>query len=314
MKIKSYRPEYALYFEQFNKAWIEEHFTLEPPDRYVLENPEEAILKEGGEILFVEHDDKVIGTIALIYVDPGIFELAKMTVHKNARGMGAGKILCKAAIDKAREIGAEKLILYTNTRLSAAINLYRQLGFTELPVENPIYERANIKMELPLKEHLTQKEIHDLVESYGKAHDKIITCLNSIPREIWDWQPPYNKWTIHQNIVHLADSEVNSYVRCRRFIAEPGSTVMGYDQERWASLLHYDKQNIEDALELYRLLRKMTYNLIKEMPFEMWENTIAHSENGTMKMWQWLRCYENHTHILQIQRVFQEWKKYIDTK
>jgi N-acetylglutamate synthase-like GNAT family acetyltransferase len=309
VNIVSYRPEYAVHFERLNKAWIEKDYVLEPPDKYVLENPEEAVLKEGGKILFAEREGKIIGTVALKYVAPGVFELAKMAVDEGARGTGAGKLLCYAAIEEAKKMNAEKIILYSNTRQSAAISLYRQAGFTELPVEPGVYERANIKMELPLKDGFSQEEISALVESYGKAHGKITDCLKSIPKEMWGWQPPYGKWTIRQNLIHLADTEANAYVRCRRFIAEPGSGVLGYDQNIWASRLYYDRQNAEDALELYRLLRKMSYDLVRQIPFDMWENTIEHVEYGTMKMWQWLRVYENHTHVFQMQRVYQEWKK-----
>ena len=72
--------------------------------------------------------------------------------------------------------------------------------------------------------------------------------------------------------------------------------------------LFYHHQNTEDALELYRLLRKMTHELSQQIPGSYWEHTIKHSEYGTMKMWQWLRYAENHTHILQMQRVYNEWK------
>lgn len=309
IEIIEFQNEYKSFFEAFNKAWIEEYYTIEPTDKNVLENPEEAILKNGGRILFAKHQDKIIGTVALKKMDNGIFELTKMAVDKNARGIGAGKLLCKSAIEEAKKMNAQTVILYSNTRQSVAINIYRQMGFTELPVEKGAYERADIKMELSLTGIPTKSEIQRLIDSYGQAHEKVMTCLKNIPEEIWDWQPPYNKWTIRQNIIHLADSEANAYVRCRRFIAEPGSGVFGYDQNTWANELNYNKQSSADALELFRLLRKMSFELIKELPIELWQNTIEHSENGTMKFWQWLKVYENHTHVFQMQRVFEAWKK-----
>jgi ribosomal protein S18 acetylase RimI-like enzyme len=311
IRITGYKPEYASYFNRLNKAWLEEFFKVEPIDSYVLEHPEEAILDKGGKILFALYEDKVIGTVALKYVAPGVVELTKMAVDKAYQGIGGGKLLCHAAIAEAKNINAVKVILYSNTKLANAINIYRSMGFIELPVEESVYERSNIKMELQLAEKLEKTEIELLIESYGKAADKIDACLKNIPKEIWDWQPPYNKWTIRQNIIHLADSEANSYVRCRRFVAEPGSVILGYNQDKWATRLDYTKQNTDDALALFRLLRKTSYDLIKRLPFSTWENTVEHTENGSMKMWQWLRTYENHTHVLQMQRVYEEWKKEI---
>lgn len=148
--ILPYRKEYQVYFERFNKAWLEAYFKVEPIDAYVLENPEEAILEKGGTILFAAWQDNIVGTVALKYMEPGVYELTKMAVDEQYRGIGAGKQLCAAAVEKARELGAHTVILYSQTGLKAAIGIYRQLGFTELPLEPGKYERADIKMQLLL--------------------------------------------------------------------------------------------------------------------------------------------------------------------
>jgi very-short-patch-repair endonuclease len=54
------------------------------------------------------------------------------------------------AIDKAKEMVAKKMILYSNTMLAPAIHLYRKYGFIKVPLENSEYKRSNIKMELAL--------------------------------------------------------------------------------------------------------------------------------------------------------------------
>ena len=151
IEILGYRPEWRHYFEQFNRAWLEEYFSVEPIDRWVLENPEEAILKGGGAILFARQKGQIIGAVALRYNEAGALELTKMAVDKPFRGRGAGKELCRAAIRKAAEMGAPKLILYSQTRLPAAIALYRKMGFRDIPLEPGAYRRANIKMELELE-------------------------------------------------------------------------------------------------------------------------------------------------------------------
>lgn len=309
VEIISYQPEYATYFEQYNREWIEENYILEELDIYLLQHPEESILQDGGEIFFARHKGEIIGAVAMKKKSDDAYELSKMAVSSKARGLGAGRMLCEAVIDRAKVLGAKKVFLYSNTIQSIAIKLYRKLGFVEIPVEAGVYERANIKMELSLKDGISKEEITELLENYGNAHHKITSFLNEIPKEMWQWKPPHNKWTIHQNIIHLADSEAHSYTRFRKFIAEPENTVQGYDQDLWTEKLYYHDQSTEDALELYRLLRKMTCQLLQQVPDEYWGHTIAHSEYGILKMWQWLRYAENHTHIFQMQRVFDEWKK-----
>jgi ribosomal protein S18 acetylase RimI-like enzyme len=150
LEIVNYSPAYKTYFESLNKAWLEKHFTVEPIDKYVLENPEEAILEHGGEILFAIYKGEVIGTVALKLIEPGMYEMTKMAVDETFRGLGAGKALCAAAIEKAKYIKAKRLILYSTKVLETAIAIYHKLGFQEIPLEPGVYQRANIKMEYPL--------------------------------------------------------------------------------------------------------------------------------------------------------------------
>jgi ribosomal protein S18 acetylase RimI-like enzyme len=149
--ILSYLPEYAPYFDRYNRDWLEEYFEVEPIDKYVLENPEEAILQHGGKILFAKHEGKIIGTVALKFVEPGVYELTKMAVDRKLRGHGAGKILCSAAIEEAKRLNAHTLILYSQTVLQNAIGIYKKMGFIELPLEPGVYKRADIKMGMKLK-------------------------------------------------------------------------------------------------------------------------------------------------------------------
>ena len=118
------------------------------------------------------------------------------------------------------------------------------------------------------------------------------------------------KWSIHEIIIHITDSEVNSYVRCRRFIAEPGSGVYGYDENKWAQALGYHHQSVDEALELFKLLRRSSYLLIKDLPDEIWHTaTVQHSENGLVHFEEWLTTYEEHipVHIRQMERNYQAW-------
>jgi uncharacterized damage-inducible protein DinB len=115
----------------------------------------------------------------------------------------------------------------------------------------------------------------DRIESYSKGYEKLVAGLNDMPKEILQFKPSPEKWSVHEIIIHMADSEVNSYSRARKFIAEPGSTIMAYDQDSLAVKSDYHNQNIDDALELFKWLRKMTYNVIKDLPDETWNNTIS---------------------------------------
>lgn len=148
LKIVDYEPALQPYFERFNKAWLEEFFTVEPLDKWVLEQPQQAILDRGGKVYFAATGNAVIGTVALRFIEEGVYEMTKMAVDRNYRGGGAGKFLCSTAIEKAKQLGAERLILYSNSVLKNAIHIYLAAGFKHIPVVPGTYERSDVMMEI----------------------------------------------------------------------------------------------------------------------------------------------------------------------
>src|SRR5260221_3417974 len=148
VEIVDYIPEYKLAFKQLNEEWITTWFKMEEADHKSLDHPEEYILNKGGHILFALYQGKPIGTCALIKMDDGSFELAKMAVSPEAKGKAIGFLLAEAAIDNAKRVTSGRLYLESNTILKPAINLYHKLGFKKITGPPSPYERANIQMEL----------------------------------------------------------------------------------------------------------------------------------------------------------------------
>jgi hypothetical protein len=158
---------------------------------------------------------------------------------------------------------------------------------------------------------MTREERKQRIESYGNAYHLLTQALHTFPKEMWQWKPAPEKWSIHEIIIHITDSEANSYVRCRRLAAEPGSGVYGYNENKWAMQLSYHQQSTEDALELFKWLRKLSYNLLKTIPEQTWQTAfVQHSESGKVTFEEWLQTYEEHVpvHIRQMQRNLVAWK------
>ena len=151
VEIVDYQPGYKAIFKQLNEEWITTWFKMEEADYKSLDHPEEYILDKGGYILFALYMGNPVGTCALIKMDNQTFELAKMAVSPQAKGKGIGELLGNAAINKAKQAGAKKLYLESNTILKPAISLYYKLGFKKVNGTPSPYERANIQMELSLQ-------------------------------------------------------------------------------------------------------------------------------------------------------------------
>jgi hypothetical protein len=103
-------------------------------------------------------------------------------------------------------------------------------------------------------------------------------------------------WTPRQVIHHMADSEAQSYARLRRLIAEPGTTIQGYDEGRWAEnqTLGYKSEDITIPLSIIKAVRAASYALIKRLSEQELRNTGIHSESGEYSVMDWLNTYTKH--------------------
>ena len=139
---------HKLAFKQINYEWIEKYFKVEKSDTDSLENPEKYFIATGGAVLLARRGDEYLGTSALKPMGNDTYELCKMGVSELARGLGIGGLLAEVAIQKARELGAKKVYLETNSSLTPALTLYAKLGFTRIKNFTSPYQRADVAMEM----------------------------------------------------------------------------------------------------------------------------------------------------------------------
>jgi len=150
-RIVAFSPAHREAWRALNEAWLAEGgFAVEAKDRKVLDDPEGQILAPGGRIFFVERDEEAVGCCALMAMDDGGFEVAKMTVVPEARGQGLSRRLLDACEAAAREAGAPRLYLESSSTLAPALGLYQSFGFVHLPPRETPYARADVFMEKSL--------------------------------------------------------------------------------------------------------------------------------------------------------------------
>lgn len=150
IQIVEYRDRYKHAFKQLNEDWISQYFEMEDSDYKALDNPKRNIINAGGAIIIALYKGEPVGTCALIKMPSNCFELAKMAVSKDVQGLGIGNLLGQSIIQKAKQLGAKKIYLESNTKLSAALSLYRKLGFKRIATKPSPYTRCDIQMALSL--------------------------------------------------------------------------------------------------------------------------------------------------------------------
>ncbi|QIL21595.1 GNAT family N-acetyltransferase [Thermomonas sp. HDW16] len=149
IRIVGFEPRWRADFAALNIEWLEQWFEVEAYDREVLQHPERYILAGGGYILFaVDEADRALGTVALMHLGDGIYELTKMAVSPEARGLGIGRLLMDEALRLYRSLDARELFLESSSKLAPALALYESVGFRHHPAPRAgsHYARADVHM------------------------------------------------------------------------------------------------------------------------------------------------------------------------
>lgn len=150
IELIAYQTRYHREFKSLNLEWLDKYNLTESHDLEVLNDPEGTVIARGGCIFLAKEGEEIIGTAGLWKESEEEYELVKMTVAPAYRGKGISKLLLERCLSAAKELGAEKIILYSNSQLKTALGLYEKYGFRHVPVTGAPFLTADVKMELSL--------------------------------------------------------------------------------------------------------------------------------------------------------------------
>jgi ribosomal protein S18 acetylase RimI-like enzyme len=112
--------------------------------------PGDYVPERRGALLLAWSDEACRGCVAVRAFDEQRCEMKRLYVRPSGRGLGLGRRLAEAAIERARALGFTQMLLDTLPQMSEARALYRSLGFVETaPYRfNPIPGTSFLALEL----------------------------------------------------------------------------------------------------------------------------------------------------------------------
>ncbi|WNV90017.1 GNAT family N-acetyltransferase [Umezawaea sp. Da 62-37] len=97
--------------------------------------------EEAELLVAVDEGNTLLGTVTVVRPGtpwsevsrPGELEFRMLAVDSAARGRGVGEALVHAVIARARELGAERVVMSSSEAMASAHRLYGRLGFQRIP-------------------------------------------------------------------------------------------------------------------------------------------------------------------------------------
>ena len=156
----------------------------------------------------------------------------------------------------------------------------------------------------------------DVIRRYEEGPALLRQALDTVPADALKWRPAPGKWSVHEVIVHCADSETNAHMRIRYLLGEAAPVIIGYDQDVWAKTLNYHALPLEPAMATVAAVRANTVPLLRSLPESAWKKTGRHSEHASYGVEKWMELYAEHleVHARQIERNLAAWYKVTSDK
>lgn len=158
---------------------------------------------------------------------------------------------------------------------------------------------------------IDKREREHLINRYAEGPFELREALAKAPAEMRKWRPEPGEFSVHEIIVHCADSETNSHGRIRYLMAQDNATILGYDPDVWAKTFDYLGHPLDAALLTVEAVRANTVPILRRATDRDWAKTGTHTESGPYSTEDWLRIYAAHCHehAEQIERVVEAWRR-----
>src|SRR5688572_2323156 len=139
------------------------------------------------------------------------------------------------------------------------------------------------------------KKRSELIAKYKNGYLEVAAALEGASDKDLDASPAPGKWTAREIVHHLADSEMTAAIRLRLLVAEENAAIRSYDENLFATRLHYNRP-IVNSLLAFQAARLSTGELLDALSDGDFVKTGTHTEHGSYGVERWLEIYADHAH------------------
>ncbi|MGG1252537.1 DinB family protein [Brevibacillus agri] len=156
-----------------------------------------------------------------------------------------------------------------------------------------------------------EDRMEKLIEEYRQGCEPLREAVEGLSEEELRFQPAPDKWSIHQLLIHVTDSEILSTHRLRKVLAEEEPLLLSFNQEAWVDHLGYERLDREQHMLLFQMLRASMLPLLENLTSAQLERVGQYPDGARFTFKELLEYRVQHVrdHLAQIARVKQAFRE-----
>ena len=131
---------------------------------------------------------------------------------------------------------------------------------------------------------LDAKQRLALVAQLALAPAELRVAVTDLSPEQLDTPYRPGGWTVRQVVHHLADAQMNWYVRTKLTLTEDQPLVKPYEEARWAETIEALSGPVEPSLLLLDGLYERWIALFRSLTAGQWSRQMVHPERGLFQL------------------------------
>ncbi len=149
---------------------------------------------------------------------------------------------------------------------------------------------------------VTPEDRQALLARLRQIPDAAAAAVRGLSEAQLDTPCAEGEWTARQVVHHLADAQMNGFIRMKLILTEDYPTLKPYDQDEWVKLRDSAEHSVRASLSILAGLHERWSALLETLPASSWSRSALHPETGPVTLDDLLVTYARHgeTHVRQI--------------
>jgi uncharacterized damage-inducible protein DinB len=133
-----------------------------------------------------------------------------------------------------------------------------------------------------------------LIEAYAAGGEKVRRAVAGLTPEQLHARPGPGDWSVHEVVIHLADSDLVCIDRMKRVVCEDNPPLLNYDETAYMKKLFPAEQSLEDAVTQIDVGRRQWSRVLRKLPDEAFARKGTHNVRGEVTLGQMVEDYIRH--------------------